>query len=172
MSKNGKLQIELEPSLNIIDENKLNQSIEHDIKNDFSINNTDKNAKPAIRKTKTTRASSKQKQSKKTKSPKKNKEVSNKNKKRVKFTDKVDIIKVECWKKYNLEQTADECEYLDDYLDDFENGVTSKSNNNSNKNNDKNNNKEGEKNEIKNNHRKNKGNKPKKGNYTCVCNII
>ena len=146
--------------------------IEHDIKNNFSINNTDTNTKPAIRKTKTTKAGSKQKQNKKNKSPKKNKEGSNKSKKKVKFTDKVDIIKVECWKKYNLEQTADECEYIDDYLDDFESGETGKSNN-SNKNNDKNkSNKEGDKNDTKNNHRKNKGNKPKKGNYTCVCNII
>ena len=31
-----------------------------------------------------------------------------KNKKRVKFAAKVTTIKVECWKKYNLEQTADE----------------------------------------------------------------
>ena len=30
------------------------------------------------------------------------------NKKRVKFAPKVTTIKVECWKKYNLEQTADE----------------------------------------------------------------
>ena len=58
MNKNGKLKIELDPSLNIIDEDKSNQSIEHDIKNNFSINNTDNNTKPAIRKTKTTRASS------------------------------------------------------------------------------------------------------------------
>ena len=28
--------------------------------------------------------------------------------KKVKFNSSVDVIKVECWKKYNLEQTADE----------------------------------------------------------------
>ena len=54
MSKNEKLKIELDPSLNIIDEDKSNQSIENDRKNNFSINNNDTNSKPAIRKTKTT----------------------------------------------------------------------------------------------------------------------
>ena len=39
----------------------------------------------------------------KKKSPNKNKKNPNKNTKKVKFIEKIDIIKVECWKKYNLE---------------------------------------------------------------------
>ena len=37
-----------------------------------------------------------------------NNKIEKKVKKRVKFASKVTTIKVECWKKYNLEQTADE----------------------------------------------------------------
>ena len=40
-------------------------------------------------------------------------------KKTVTFIDKVTYIDVECWKKYNLEQTADE--NFDDYLQELEN---------------------------------------------------
>ena len=42
----------------------------------------------------------------------------NKNSKKVNFSDKVEIIDVECWKKYNLEQTADE--NIENYLEDLE----------------------------------------------------
>ena len=33
---------------------------------------------------------------------------SNKNSKKVKIIDNIEIINVECWKKYNMEQTVDE----------------------------------------------------------------
>ena len=43
---------------------------------------------------------------------------SNKNSKKVRISDKVEIIDVECWKKYNLEQTADE--NIENYLEELE----------------------------------------------------
>ena len=58
----------------------------------------------------------------------------NKNSKKVKFSDKVEIIDVECWKKYNLEQTADE--NIEDYLEELERNEeqeTKKSKNSKNK---------------------------------------
>ena len=121
MNNKRNLNIDIDAHINSFDEDITNQSIDNNIKNKF---NTDGNARPAIRKTKTTKAGCphKQKQPKKTKTAKKIKKSPNKNEKKVKFTDKIDIIKVECWKKYNLEQTADECEFIDDYLDDFESG--------------------------------------------------
>ena len=69
-------------------------------------------------------------------------------KKRVKFTDKIIFIDVECWKKYNAEQTADE---------NFD-GI----------------NEEEENNEIENkkddNNNNNKRNK--KDNVFCTCNVV
>ena len=48
------------------------------------------------------------------------KNFSNSNKKkRVKFNDDVIIIDIECWKEYNLEQTADE--NSDDFTEDITN---------------------------------------------------
>ena len=58
----------------------------------------------------------------------------NKNSKKVKFSDKVEIIDVECWKKYNLEQTADE--NIENYLEELERNdeqETKKSKNSKNK---------------------------------------
>ena len=58
----------------------------------------------------------------------------NKNSKKVKISDKVEIIDVECWKKYNLEQTADE--NIEDYLEELERNEeqeTKKSKNSKNK---------------------------------------
>ena len=68
-------------------------------------------------------------------------------KKRVKFTDKIIFIDVECWKKYNAEQTADE---------NFE-GLNEEEevNEKENKKNDNNNNK-----------------RNKKDNVFCTCNIV
>ena len=179
MNNKRNLNIDIDAHINSFDEDIANQSIENNFKNKF---NTDGNARPAIRKTKTTRPGSphKQKQPKKTKTAKKIKKSPNKNEKKVRFTEKIDIIKVECWKKYNLEQTADECEFIDDYLDDFESG--SHNNNNStgdNKNGNNNKNKSSNKNDNdkdKNSNDKSKrvkgNNNKQKKNYTCVCNII
>ena len=58
----------------------------------------------------------------------------NKNSKKVKFSDKVEIIDVESWKKYNLEQTADE--NIENYLEELERNEeqeTKKSKNSKNK---------------------------------------
>ena len=128
MNKNKDLKLDnIEQDFISVDIEKSNNSItDNNTNNNFSVNITENSTKPAIRKTKTTRANStkKQKGNKKKNSPKKNKKNENKINKKVKFIDKVDIVKVECWKQYNLEQTADECEFIDDYFDDFENGTT------------------------------------------------
>ena len=70
--------------------------------------------------------------------------------KKVKFNKEIIIIDVECWKKYNLEQTADE--NFDDYLDEIQNDDKNDSQN---------------KKEKKNN-QKNKS----KDTITCTCIII
>ena len=68
-------------------------------------------------------------------------------KKRVKFTEQIIFIDVECWKKYNAEQTADE---------NFD-GI----------------NEEEENNEIENKKDDNNNNKRnKKDNVFCTCNIV
>ena len=71
-----------------------------------------------------------------------------KNKKHVKISDEIIFIDVENWKKYNLEQTAEE--NLEDYLEELEK---------------ENKDKEREKNN-------NKKKKSKSDNVTCTCNII
>ena len=118
MKKNKNIKLEpLEAdalSVDICKQNHLNQSItDNNINNNFSIDTTEN--KPAIRKTKTktTRPNSMKKPrvNKKIKSPSKNKK--GKNDKKVKFVEKVDIVKVECWKQYNIEQTAEEVEWRD-----------------------------------------------------------
>ena len=72
-------------------------------------------------------------------------------KKKVKFTDKVIIIDVECWKQYNMEQTADE---NFDNVNEEDNKIEE---NNENKNTDDNNTKK----------RRSKNN-----NVVCSCNLI
>ena len=178
MNNKRNLNIDIDAHINSFDEDIANQSIENNFKNKF---NTDGNARPAIRKTKTSKLGSphKQKQPKKTKTTKKIKKSPNKNEKKVRFTEKIDIIKVECWKKYNLEQTADECEFIDDYLDDFESGSHNNNNstgdnkngNNKNKSSNKNDNDKDKNSNDKSKRVKGNNNKQKK-NYTCVCNII
>ena len=74
----------------------------------------------------------------------------NKNSKKVKISDKVPIIDVECWKKYNLEQTADE--NIEDYLEELER------------------NEEQETKKSKNS--KNKRTKSKTDNVFCTCNLL
>ena len=152
----------------------LNQSItDHNIKNNLSIDTAEN--KPAIRKTKTktTRPNSvkKPRVNKKLKSPRKNRK--NKNDKKVKFIEKVDIVKVECWKQYNIEQTAEEVEFIDDIMDDMDgDGNDTKANtdkSNTNSSNEKKNNKKKNKNNNDNGNKKGKG---KKKNYTCACNIM
>ena len=174
MNKHQKLNLDqLEPDLisyDIKKPNQLNQSItENNIKNNLSDDIVE--TKPSLRKTKTktTRPSSvkKNKMTKK-KSPNKNKKNPNKNTKKVTFIEKIEIIKIECWKKYNLEQTADEVEYHDDYLDDFE-LATDDNKTKTNSNTDKNKTNDNKKNRI---NRNNKNGKGKKKNFSCVCNII
>ena len=176
--KNNKIKKldNIEPDLVSADAEKTNPSIDIGNNNNYYINNTDNSVHPSIRKTKTTKLPKKDKNNKRIKSPhraKKNK----KNGKKVKFIEKVDIVKVECWKKYNLEQTADECELVDDFLDEIDSSKSNNKGNNNNvkdnkddKNNNKNDNKKKEKTRNKNNN--NKLCKGKKGNYTCVCIII
>ena len=67
-------------------------------------------------------------------------------KKKVKFTEKIIFIDVECWKKYNAEQTADENydEINEEEINELKN-----------KNNDNNNNK-----------------RNKKDNVFCTCNVV
>ena len=43
---------------------------------------------------------------------------SKKNSKKVKIIDNIEIINVECWKKYNMEQTVDD--NIEDYLEEIE----------------------------------------------------
>ena len=168
-----------------VDETKSNESIiNNNINNRYSINNTDNGPKPSIRKTKTAKVNSpkREKKSKKNKSPNRTHKNPKNSDKKVKFKEKVDIVKVECWKQYNLEQTADECEFIDDILEDFEIDNNDKGNNKdkdkNDKKNDKNdkNNKNDKKNEKpaggRNRTNNNKKGKGKKGNYTCTCIII
>ena len=172
MKKNKKIEpIEIDAlSCDLTEPNHLNQSItdNNTNKDKISIDSIDKKAAIRKTKTKTTRPNSMKKPrvNKRPKSPNKNKKNQNKNNKKVKFIDKVDIIKVECWKQYNLEQTADEVEYVEDYLDESE-GDNKDKKSTTNTNTDNKN--------IKKNKRENKDNnkgKGKKKNYTCVCNII
>ena len=102
-----------------------------------------------IKKSKTCRYSAKLRKSK----HKKSKKDSNKNHniKKVKFSDKVDEILVESWKRYNLDQTADE-NFEAFLISEFEEEKENKS-----KDNDKSNNK------------KSNG---KRDNISCTCNII
>ena len=75
--------------------------------------------------------------------------------KKVKINDKVDIIDVECWKKYNLEQTADE--NFEEFLKmEYENENKEENGNKNDKNNKKN----------------NKRVRSKNGNVSCTCIIL
>ena len=100
-----------------------------------------------IKKSKTSRYSTKLKKTKN----KKNKKDSNENNntKKVKFSDKVDEILVESWKRYNLDQTADE--NFDAFF--MNNQDEEKENKNNNKSN-------------------NKKSNGKRDNISCTCNII
>ena len=104
MIKNKDLKLDkLDKDLVSFDLDKSIQSIpDNNINNNFLINITENAIKPEIRKTKTSKCQSAKKQ----KSNKKNKSLKKiiikiKN---VKFKEKLDIAKVECWKQYNLEQ--------------------------------------------------------------------
>ena len=77
-----------------------------------------------IRKSKTLRNSTKTKLKK---SIKKSKKEVIENTRKVKFIDQVVIIDVECWKQYNLEQTADE--NFDAFFMDFDKEDKDNSNN-------------------------------------------
>ena len=77
-------------------------------------------------------------------------EISSKRKKRVKFIEEPKIIDVECWKKYNLDQTAEE--NFENYLEELEN-------------------KENKENKEINN-KKTKNRNKSKDSITCTCNII
>ena len=69
-------------------------------------------------------------------------------KKRVKFTEQIIFIDVECWKKYNAEQTADE--NFDGINEEEENNEIEKKKDDNNNNNKRN----------------------KKDNVFCTCNIV
>ena len=75
---------------------------------------------------------------------------SKKNSKKVKIIDNIEIIDVECWKKYNLEQTVDD--NIEDYLEEIERNeeLNNKKSKNSN----------------------NKRTKSKTENVTCSCVLI
>ena len=121
------------------DENILKNSIEKNGENDKK-----------ARKSKNVRNSAKPKTIRG--SIKKDEKDNNNNTKKVKFNENVDFINVECWKMYNIEQTADEnfeAFFIDNEKDDKENL-----------------NKEEEKN---NNKKKNKG---KDETISCTCIII
>jgi hypothetical protein len=168
-------KIEIESPNYLFKANQINT--DNDINNYLSTNNTETNPKSNLGRTKTTKALSRKKTLQKKKSPRKKKKISNGSDKKVKFKDKIDIVKVECWKKYNLEQTADEKEYLEEDLEDFiggTNGNDNKSTTNVNSTNEKSNNSnKNETNKNENNKGANKRNiNQKKGNYTCICNIL
>ena len=173
MKKNKDLKLDnIDRDLVSVDDTKSNESIlNNNINNRYSINNIDNGPKPSIRKTKTTKLNSpkREKKSKKSKSPHRTHKNPKNSDKKVKFKEKVDIVKVECWKQYNLEQTADECEYIDDVLEDFEIDNNDKGNNKDKNKNDKKNEKPTGGRNRNNNNKKGKG---KKGNYTCTCIII
>ena len=147
--------------------NLMNLDAEKDTKSDNDkesndIANISQDGKPksTIRKTKTCKSPlNKRKTKDKKKSQKKKPRDPNKPLKHVKFLDKIDIVKIECWKKYNLEQTADE--NLDEL---FEDNNTKPKNGNQTKTNDKNNN--------NNNNNSLKKKKTKNSNTSCVCMII
>ena len=79
-----------------------------------------------------------------------------------------------------MEQTADEKEYLEEDLEDFTDGTndndnksTTNVNSTNYKSNNSNNSNKNETNKNENNKGANKRNiKQKKGNYTCICNIL
>ena len=75
---------------------------------------------------------------------------SKKNSKKVKIIDNIEIIDVECWKQYNLEQTVDD--NIEDYLEEIERNeeLNNKKPKNSN----------------------NKRSKSKTENVTCTCVLI
>ena len=83
-----------------------------------------------------------------------NKKLKPKNSKKVRFKENPLIINVECWKKYNLEQTANE--NFENYIDEIEN----------------NNNEENSKNQTNKNDKNNRKRQSKADNVTCTCHII
>ena len=122
-------------------------------------NNNPKNS-GKIKKSKTLRSSvkmkKKEKEKKHTRKSSCNEII---NSKKVKINSNVEIIDVESWKQYNLEQTADE--NFEELLKiEYENEKEEKENGNKNNTNNKNN---------KNNVRRVKG---RQGNVSCTCIII
>ena len=155
--KNNKLEI----NINSDDEKDIKSDNGKEV-NDLQNINPDGKPKSGIRKTKTVKATTKnnKKGHNKKKPPKKPPKDPNKPTKHVKFIDKIDIVKIECWKKYNLEQTADE--NLDELFEENDTKDKSSSQNKKNENRNNNNN--------SNNSAKNK--KGKSSNITCTCIIV
>ena len=122
-------------------------------------NNNSKNLRK-IKKSKTLRSSVKMKKKEKEKKHKRTSSCDEViNSKKVKINSNIEIIDVESWKKYNLEQTADE--NFEELLKiEYENEQEGKDNGNKNNTNDKNN---------KNNIKRVKG---RQGNVSCTCIII
>ena len=142
-----------------IDAEKDTRSDDDKESNDIANISQDSKPKSAIRKTKTCKSPKNRKKTKERKKSQKRKQRDpNKPIKHVKFLDKVDIVKIESWKKYNLEQTADE--NLDEL---FEDNSPKQKNSSQVKTNDKNNN---------NNNNAMKKKKMKNPNASCACMII
>ena len=142
------------------DAEKDNRSDNDKDSNDIQNISQDGKPKSTIRKTKTCKSPKNKKRTKERKKTIKRKPRDpNKPVKHVKFLDKIDIVKIECWKKYNLEQTADE--NLDEL---FEDNTPKQKNSMQAKNNDKNNN--------NNNNNSSKKKKIKNSNISCACMII
>ena len=135
-------------------ENKLEDNI-FTAENEKNKNNNNEMVSGNIKKSKTLRSSVKMR--KKEKKHKRNSSCDAiTNGKKVKISSKIEIIDVESWKKYNLEQTADE--NFEEFLKmEYEN--ENKGNEKENKNNGNNNNKV-------------KRLRGKNGNVSCTCIII
>ena len=148
---NKKDREKLENTSSVVEENNYNNT------NNKQENNINDNSGKNKRLSKTLRSSLKMK-----KKEKKNQRKSScdaiSDSKKVKINDKVHIIDVECWKKYNLEQTADENyeEFVKMELENKKNEENGNKNDKNNKNN-------------KNNAKRVKG---KNGNVSCTCIII
>ena len=117
--------------------------------------NSDNSGK--IKKSKTIRSSLKMKKKRKNHHRSNSCEIIT-NSKKVKISDKVDIIDVESWKKYNLEQTADE--NFEEFLKmEYENESKEENGNKTDKNNE-------------NNKKNGKRVRGKNGNVSCTCILI
>ncbi len=131
-------------------EDELNTiSSSYDNKNNVKKELTEEETQEKIKKSKTLRSSNKPKTRK---GNRRSKNEISENTRKVKFNNNIIFIDVECWKKYNYEQTADE--NFDAIFNSFDKEEKDNVNNN------------------KNNKNSNKKQKDKRDNVSCTCNII